>query len=452
MATSSLAAVGSGLDIPSLVAKLVAAEKAPAENRINKDGTASSAKLSALSTIKSALTNLQTAMTAVSTAASTPSYKATVDSGAGFTATASSSAVAGSYSVEVVKLAERQKLTSAAYASTASVGDGTLTIAYGEKSLDVTIAADSTLSDIASAINTAANGDGVSASVVSADDGDHLVLNAVDAGTKGALTVTTSGGNGGLSALTYNPAGAGTAEGTGGLTVTVAAADSVVRVDGFERTSSSNTVTDLVPGVSLSLTTAAEGTKYNLSIASDSSTMKANLTSLVSAYNAVNTVLKSSTAYNADTKTASALTGDSMARGLQQSLRNQVSNNINGLKTLGVTISTDGVLAFSGETFDTAVAEDPAAASAMFGSDGSFGSGMTALLKSNLASSTGTLSQRTDALNKHISDLTDQLSDLDKRMETLTTQYTARFTAMDTLVAQMQTTSNYLTQQFATTS
>ncbi|WP_369975225.1 flagellar filament capping protein FliD [Xanthomonas bundabergensis] len=443
MATSSLSAVGSGMDVTAVVKSLVAAQRAPQENRINADGTASSAQLSALSTIKGALSNLQTAMNAIAKSADKSAVKATVADGAGYTASVTESATAGNYSVEVVKLAERQKLTSAAYASDAVVGDGTLTIGYGDKSLNVTLAEGSKLSDVAAAINKAANGSGVTASVVSADDGDHLVLNAVDSGTKGALTITSSGGNGGLSALTYSSGS------SGGLTQTVAAADAVVRVDGFERTSSSNAVADLVPGVTLNLTKAAEGTKYNLSIANDSTSLKANLTAFVTAYNTANTLLKSSSAYDATNKKASALTGDSMVRGLQQSLRRQVSDNVVDLKAMGVTIDKDGVMSFDSAKFDSAIASDPASAKTMFGTDGAFTAGMSTLLDSNLDTTSGTITQRTASLNKHISDLTDQLSDLDKRMDTLTTQYTARFTAMDTIVAQMQTISDSLTKQFS---
>ncbi|WIH06663.1 flagellar filament capping protein FliD [Xanthomonas translucens pv. graminis] len=443
MATSSLSSVGSGMDIAAVVKALVAAQRAPQENRINADGTASSAQLSALSTIKGALSNLQTAMDAIAKSADKSAVKATVADGAGYTASLTESATAGNYSVEVVKLAERQKLTSAAYADNAVVGDGSLTIAYGDKTLNVTVAENSKLRDVAAAINKAAGGSGVTASVVSADDGDHLVLNAVDSGTKGALTISSSGGNGGLAALTYSSGS------SGGLTQTVAGADAVVRVDGFERTSSSNAIADLVPGVTLNLTKAAEGTKYSLSIANDSSGLKANLTALVSAYNTVNTVLKSSSAYDATNKKASALTGDSMVRGLQQTLRKQVSDNTSDLKALGVTIDKNGVMSFNSAKLDSAVASDPASVKGMFGTDGSFTTGMKTLLDSNLDASNGTLSQRTTALNKHISDLTDQLGNLDRRMDTLTTNYTAKFTAMDTMVAQMQSVSDTLTKQFS---
>ncbi|MBO9872027.1 MULTISPECIES: flagellar filament capping protein FliD [Xanthomonas] len=439
----STTSIGSGLDIPTFVAKLVAKERQPQEDRINRDGTASSAQLSSLSTIKSALSNLQTAMSTVSDSADSGAYKSSVDDGAGYTATVTSSASAGRYGIEVVKLAQSQKLTSSGYASGAVVGSGTLTIAYGSTTLNVNIDTGSKLSDVAALINKAANGAGVTASVVSADDGDHLVLNAVDSGTKGALTITASGGDGGLANLTY-PAGS-----SGGLTQTIAAADAVVKVDGFTRTSSSNTIADLVPGVALNLTKAIPGSTFNLNITNDNTPLKANLTALVSAYNSANSVLKSSSAYDATNKKASPMTGDAMVRGLQQSLRRLVSDNVSGLMAMGVTIDKDGVMSFDSAKFDTAAASDPSAAKTLLGNNGSFGTGMSTLLKSNLDSTDGTLTQRTNSLNKHISDLTDQLSDLDARMQTLSDQYTARFTAMETLVTQMQGVSDSLTKQFS---
>jgi len=261
------------------------------------------------------------------------------------------------------------------------------------------------------------------------------------------MTITSSGGNGGLAALTY-PA----ASGTTGLTETVAATDALVRVDGFERTSSSNAVADLIPGVVLNLTKANEGTKYSLSIGKDNTSIKTNVSAFVSAYNAVVTVLKSSSAYNADTQTASALTGDAMVRGLQTQMRSQVSGSVTELKALGVSIGTDGTLSFDATKFDSTLASDPNAATRLLGSDGTVAKGLNTLMDSNLNSTSGTITLRTNTLNAQIKDLEAQLDDLDKRMDEATTRYTARFTAMNTLVAQMQTTSDYLTQQLATSS
>ncbi len=449
MATSSLSVIGSGLDIPTLVSQLVANERKPAADRINTQGTAATAKLSALGSIKSSLSSLQSSLDALVKGASTLAYKTTVPDGSGFSATVVTDAstgktlaAAGTYNVEVVSLAQPQKLTSGAFAADAAVGDGTLTIAWGEQSLDVEIAPGSTLADIAAAVNKAANGKGVNATVITASDGQHLVLNAVDAGTQGALTLSASGGDGGLSALTWDGAG-------GGLSQTIPPTNALVRVDGFERESSSNSISDLIPGITLNLTKAEEGTTKTLTVGQDNAPLKINLQAFVSAYNASISLLKNSSAYDATNNKASTLTGDSLVRGLQQQLRSQLSANVVDMKGLGLTINTDGTLAFNASTFDKTMAESPNAAANLLGKDGKLSSSLSSLLKSNLDSGTGTLTLRTDALNKQIKKLEKDLDDLDARMEKVSARYTAQFTAMDSLVAQMQSTSNYLTQQLA---
>ncbi|WP_115512932.1 MULTISPECIES: flagellar filament capping protein FliD [Xanthomonas] len=433
---SVISTSGSGLDIPTVVSTLVSRQKDPEQARINKAGTAATTQLSAISQIKSSMTTLKSALDKVVSSADTNAYKATVPTDAGFTATTTSSAAPGNYSVEVVSLAASQKLASGAFTADATVGSGTLTIGYGDQSVTVDISGTDKLTDIAAAINKAAGGKGVTASVVTANDGQHLVFNAVDSGTKGALTVSASDPS--LNSLTF---GAGV---TGGLTQQVAAADALVRVDGFERTSSSNTISDIVPGVVLNLTKAAEGTKFNLGVAADTSGLKANLTAYAAAYNTANTLLAKSSAYDATTKTASALTGDSLVRGLQQQLRGQVSGNVNELKALGLTIDKDGVMSFDGAKFDTAIASDGGAAAEVLGKDSKFGSGMTKLLDSNVNANNGTLTLRSDSLNKTIKGYEADLDDLDARMTKLTDRYTAQFTAMETMISKLQSSASSL--------
>ncbi len=442
----ALNTIGSGLDIPTIVAQLVAAERAPTANRINSAGTAATAKLSALGNIKSGLSNLQTALEALGKSASNPAFKANVAEGAGFSASIGTGAVAGSYSIEVASLAQAQKLTSGAFAKDEAVGDGTLSIAWGDSSLDVEIAEGSTLSDIAAAINKAAGGKGVNASVITADGGQHLVLNATELGTDGALTLSASGGDGGLAALTWdgNPL-----NNSNGLAQQQEATNAVVRVDGFERTSSSNSITDIIPGVNLSLGKADVGVTKTLTVSQDNAPLKANVQAFVAAYNATMGVLKSSSSYNATSNTASALTGDAMVRGLQQQMRNQVSGSVSDLKALGISISKEGTLSLDAGEFDKAMAANPAAADALLGEKGSLATSMKTMLKSQLDATHGSLSLRTEGLNKQIKKLESDLDKLDARMEKVSDRYTKQFTAMDTMVAKMQSTSDYLTQQLA---
>ncbi|AOD15069.1 flagellar filament capping protein FliD [Xanthomonas fragariae] len=433
---SLISTSGSGLDVPTVVSTLVAQRKDPEQARINKAGTAATTQLSAISQIKSSMTTLKSALDKVVSSADTNAYKATVPTDAGFTATTTSTAAPGNYSVEVVSLSAAQKLASGAFTADATVGSGTLTIGYGDSSVTVDISGTDKLTDIAAAINKAAGGKGVTASVVTANDGQHLVFNAVDTGVKGALTVSASDPS--LSSLTF---GVGV---TGGLTQSVAAVDARVRVDGFERTSSSNTITDIVPGVVLNLTKAAEGTKFNLGVAADTSGLKGNLTAFAAAYNTANTLLKNSSSYDATTKTASALTGDSLVRGLQQQLRGQVSGNVNELKALGLSIDKDGVMSFDNAKFDTAIAADGGAATDALGKDSKFSSGMTKLLESNVNATTGTLSLRSDSLNKQIKGYETDLDDLDARMTKFSDRLTAQFTAMEVLVSKLQSSTGSL--------
>ena len=259
------------------------------------------------------------------------------------------------------------------------------------------------------------------------------------------MKVSTTGGDGGLAALTWDGS-------AGGMSEIAAATNAHVKVDGFDRESSSNSVSDIIAGVTLDLTKAEAGTTKTLTITQDNAPLKTTVQAFVTAYNASVSLLKTSSAYNADTDTASVLTGDSMVRGLQQQLRGQLSANIIDLKELGLTVSKDGTLALDASTFDKAMAKNPAAAEKLVGKSGKLYEGMNGILKSNLDSGTGTLVQRTDALNKEIKKLEKQLDDLDARMEKVSARYTAQFTAMDTLVSQMQSTSNYLTQQLTSSS
>lgn len=439
---TSLSAVGSGLDIPTIVSQLVAADRAPVENRINTLGTNVTAKLSALGTIKGAMSNLQSSLGTLENAISTPSFKTTVATDAGYTASTGSSAAAGSFDIEVVSLATANKLTSSSFTAEEKVGAGSLQIRHGDTTLDVTVADDMSLASLAREINRVADGKGVTASIITSDAGQHLVLSATGTGTAGAVSVSASGSNR-VADLAWDGS-------SGGMRQTVAATDAEVIIDGQTRTGSSNTFTDLVQGVTISLTKATTGSAHNLSIAADSSSAKSGLQAFVSVYNATIGALRSTSNYNAETRKASALTGDSMVRTLQSQLRNIMGgNNVGELKALGVSVGKDGTLSFDASAYDKAIVEQPNLASRLLGKDGSIKDSLQTLLKSNLDTGSGVLVQRTDSLNKQISALEKELDNLDLRMDKAYDRYTAQFTSMDSLVASMQNTSNYLTTQLA---
>ena len=438
----AISTLGSGIDIPSLVSQLVAAERSPIESRIARGENAAKTQLSAMGSLKSIYSSLQSSLEKLRKDAGTDPRTATVQDKAGFTASADTTATVGEYKIEVESLASAHRLTSPAKAADAKIGTGKLVIEAGDTKIEVDIAdGRNTLSDIRTAINTAAAGKGVQASLVNADGGQHLVLTAVDSGLEGKLRVTTSGGDGGLSALVYDP-GVQTS-----MTETVAAKDAVVKVDGLTRTSSSNSLTDLLPGVTLNLTEAKPGETFSLKVATDDAAVQKTLQAFVTAYNASISLTKSLTAYNAETKTASALTGDSMVRGLQSSLRNMASENVVAFKALGLSINTDGTLALNTSTLTKALGEDPGALSRLFSGEEGYGADLEGMLDSVLETD-GLLDSRSDSLNARLKTYDKQYEDLDRRMESLQTRYTAQFTAMEQMVTQLQGSSGFLSQQF----
>jgi len=445
----ALPAVGSGLDIPKLVEQLVANERQPTVQRLQAQGATATAKLSALGSIKSALDSLQSALNSLMQQANTLACKVSVPQNSGIeailaddVANGKTSITPGSHSVEVLQLAQAQQLASGAFEKGAVIGEGKLSIACGSaKTIDVDIPPNSSLRDIASAINHAAQGKGVNASVIHANDGEHLVLNAADTGLEHSITVSASEDNGSLAALTWNGH-------SGGLHEVSAACNAKLRVDGFEAESASNQVNDLLPGVTLKLTGLTSGAPINLTIRHDDAPLSEQLGQFVTAWNAACKLITSASAYDPANHKAAILTGDALVRGLQQQLRSLSGSQITGLRQLGLDINKQGHLSFDKNQLQRALAENPAAASDLLGKDGVLSKTLSGLLDSHLSSS-GTLNQRSEALNQQIKRLEQDMQKLDTRMAKVAARYNAQFTAMDTLVAQMQRTSDYLAQQLA---
>jgi len=424
--------VGSGLDIPQLVSSLVNASRKPTADRINAAGNTATAKLSAFSQIKQSLNSLKTSLQTVTDRSQTPVLATTISGGdAGFSASASASAVPGHYSVEVVQLASAHKLASAGHVAKTHPGAGSLSIKVGDNSFKVDIAADASLPDIAKAINTATGSKSVLASVVTADDGQHLVLAGTEPGLAHQISVSATGADG-LKALAT------------GFKTQTKAQDSIVKIDGLTRSFSGNSVTDLLPGVTLTLSRAEVGKEFTLDVKADNSALKSALNEFAKAWNSSNTVLKNSSAYQPESRRGSILTGDSLVRGLQQQLRGQVSDDLTALKAVGVSLDKDGKMQVDGAAFDKAMAEDPAAVKRVFGREGHYNKAVGAMLDSHLNAVDGSLTTRHKSLDKQIKGYESQLDALDARMQKLSALYTKQFVAMERMIAQMQGSSSAL--------
>lgn len=433
------------LDVPTMVAQLVAADRAQTDARYDRTERRITAQVSAIGALKSAFSGLGTALAALSGEDTALARKVSLPAEANFAASADPGAAQGSYRIEVLALATAQKLASAAYAAGDSVvGTGQLTIAAGDTTLVVDIDPDNhTLAGIRDAINAKAGGKTVTASIVTGDDGAHLVLNAVDSGLAGAITVAASGGDGGLDALAYDPSG------SSGLAELVAATDARVVVDGFERTSAGNTLTDVISGVSLTLTKAEPGVVRELGIAADASLQRTAAKNFVSAYNAALGAIASTTSYNTATRVGAALNGDAMVRNTSRELRDIVGDGVTDLKALGITIDKEGRLQIDDAAFDAGMAGDPAAAARLFSAGGDSLAGRLDAVVDRLVDPDGLLDSRSESLAARTKSLERQRDALDFRMSQAESRYRTQFTALDLLLTNLQSSSDFLTQQLA---
>lgn len=436
--------VGSGLPVADLVDQLVAAKKAPQQNQITDQATTATTQLSGLGQVSAALSALQSAMASISDGSAFSAHSVNSSDTDILNATATGTAVGGSYKIEVTQLASALKASSGAFEkSSTAVGTGTLSITVGDKTMDLSIdSKNNSLASIRDAINKASDNPGVTATIVTGSDGAHLVLSGTRTGTDNGFTVSSSGGDGGLAALNYDAAAS---EGNG-LSVINPAADALYTIDGLPANSAGNSTSTAIDGLTLNLSALGTST---VTVANDTSKATSALTNLVNTYNSFVGIYQNLTKYDATSKVAGAMIGDATLNGINSTLSRIIGGSGNGtsLSSIGISLQVDGTLKLDNDKLTAALADGGKQVSAVFGGDKGISAQLGAQL-TNLVGDHGVLAGRTDSISQQLKDLTTQQATLDARMDSLTARYKAQFTALDTLMSKLNNTSSYLTQQF----
>lgn len=442
---------GTALDVNALVSQLVTAERTPFSQRFDRVEAVARQKISAFGSLSAAFDGLKRSLDTLKASNTFGGRTAKSSDDTSFTASASSAVAAGSYSVSVESLASAQKLVSAGLTKDAGLGTGQLSLTVGDKAFSVDISSgNDTPNAIRTAINAAATlaGAKVNATVINADDGQRLVLTATQPGSSNTITITNTSTppNNALDALVFDP---GTLT---NLTEQSAASDARVIVDGVTHTSSSNTITDFIPGLTFNLKTAAPGELKTLTVATDNSTARSAIQGVVGAFNAALNALNAATKFNPATNVPSILTGDSTARSASSQLRSSLGNALAaaGLpaNTLGINTNVDGTLVFDAGKFDAALVKDPTLVKDALAGD----NGIAAKVGAVVAAFTGTdgiFTSRTTQLNAQLERVAEDRLTTDRRLAGLEQRLRRQFTALDGLLAQSQTTSNFLAQQLA---
>jgi flagellar hook-associated protein 2 len=446
--------IGSGLDINSIVTSLTTAKAAPETNALNRSKTSFTAEVSAFSTFNSALATFQATLATLQDSTKLASRTATLADTTIATATATSSAVAGQYSIQVQNLATAASLSSQPVASaTSNVGTGTLTIAVGGASTSITIdGTNNTLQGIVAAINSAPNNPGVSASIITTTAGARLVLSGTATGAANTIKVTQSGGDGGLAALQYDPA-----NGLNNLTQTQAALNANFSVNGYAAASAGNQVSGVISGVTLNLVKAtAANTPTTLTVGNDTQGAQTSISTFVTALNGLQTSIHSLTGYDATTQTAGPLLGNQTLLSFQSQLSKilgQVNSGIasgpNSLAALGITATTQGTFSTNAATLGNALTGSVDSVAKLLSGPNGLATQLNTFV-TQYTQAGGLLDTISNSLQSSLTNIAKQQADLTARMAVYSATLTAEYNAMDTAVALLKQTQTYLSQAFNT--
>lgn len=462
MAITSSLGIGSGLDLSSLLDGLRSSEQqrlVPLQRQASSYNT----KLSAYGTLQSSLANFQTAAEALGKASLYEGVKTTTDSDA-FKAVANEKADPGSYSIEVQQLARSQSLVSAGQAGvddkigsggkiTLSLGDGAGNIS---ETVDIDLAdADSSLSGIRDAINAADIG--VNASIVNDGSGTpyRLVLSSNTTGTASQISASVAENNGDGSTPLGDLLNYDSTAGSGAMSQTVAARDAKLSVNGIEIVSQTNRVEEAIEGVTLTLSkTTSE--PQSLTATRDTDSVKAALDRFVKAYNSVNTLSDKLTAFDSEKEISGVLLGDSTARTAETRVRGALNTAISGgafssLAEIGVSLQRDGTMKIDDEKLDKALANNLADVGQLLAGKDESG-GLSKVLVSTLdavAGEQGLLQSASNGMKTRIDNLTESMEREQESIDSTIARYQKQFVQLDSIMASINSTSNYLTQQFA---
>ncbi len=440
--------IGSGLDIAGIVQQLVAAEGQPVATRLGQQEARAQAKLSAFGSLKSVLADLRDKLDTMKDAKQFLTRRASSSNEDVFTVTSDSEAVPARYSVEVVQLAQAQKLTSGAFADAdAVVGTGTLTIQMGGVGTAIAIDSENnTLAGIRDAINSSQDNPGVAATIVNAESGSYLILTADKTGASNTITVTQSGGDGGLAALEYNP-GVSAA-----LSETIAAQDGQIRVDGFDVVSSNNSFAGAIEGVTITALQAATGTE-SLVVENDEEAVRTLVADFVESYNALIDTADNLTDYDPESNAAAPLVGDATVRSIRDQIRRELSTAVGDpgatyslLSDVGVEVQLDGKLTINEEKLSGVLTDDFTQFGQLFAAEDGFATRLHGLVDGFLTTG-GILEARTQGLEVTIEGIVERGEALNERLASLEARLLRQFNALDSLLGQLSTTSNFLSTQ-----
>jgi flagellar hook-associated protein 2 len=362
---SYITSTASGLDTDALIEAAVEQKTARADT-IDAKVTANEAKIAAyeeLQTLVAAVSDAieGLALPAYSSLGSENSFdsrsaslsRSSGDTVSGLAVDVTSEAITGDYEIEVVQLAQAMKVSASSGSSTDAISvEGVLSLGVEDgEAVEITVTSTMTLSDLAKAINAQSDTTGVQASLITLDSSTvQLVLSATD--TNQTIVVSSVSGDDVAQTI-------GLTDETGAFANTLREAQpSIITVDGATVTRDTNELTDVIEGISLSLSGISDGA-VTLTVSTDSSEVKTAITDFIDAYNALKQYILDQSAVSSDggADEDAVLFADSVMRMLNSTLQTLInsgsdaaSDDITMFSDMGITWTSEGLLELSDET------------------------------------------------------------------------------------------------------
>ena len=449
MPTLSTQGIGSGLDIAGIVSRIMTIERQPWVKAGTK-GVELQAQLSAYGQLKSVVSTFESTMSELSDAEKFKASKATSSDTKVLTATADGTASRGVYAIEVKRLAETHRLVAGTvFADTGTTKIGTagdtMVLSVGSKSFTVEIG-DKTIDQIRTAINSATGNSGVTASTLRDSNGYHLTLSGKSTGSDNFVSVkyhtladpvTDQPDPFALASINTDRDSSGAFDKND--------LDAEIKVENtYTVKSSSNSVSDVIAGVSLEL--AAAGTT-NLTVARDDGKIQSAVQQLVSAYNAVFKSTSDLKAKGLKDERGALLNIESQFR---DALRTKAgsSKSFSYLAEIGLTTAANGTgLALNTTIFQEALSKDPEGLASMFSESATGAIGRFKKLAGTLVGAGGVLPGREESTKQRIDENKTSRANLEFRLNRREVALNKQFNNLDALVNRLNSTSSYLTTQ-----
>ncbi|MGQ9697809.1 MAG: flagellar filament capping protein FliD [Armatimonadota bacterium] len=365
-ALASISGVVSGIQTDEIIQKMIEVQSRPVTN-LQAQQALLTAKLAAWQDANTRLLAIKTAAVVLTNPFTFRGRTAASSNTELVTATAVSGADIGAYTFRVMSLAQAHQMASQSFAdvNSTSVGTGSITIQVGSGApLLVNIdESNSTLAGVRDAINNA--NVGVKAFIVnegpSTSPSYRLFITSSTMGTAGSLSISTSlSGGTGLTLSTVQSASDAVlqfGEGAGAITIT----------------KSSNTISDVIPGVTVTLKKADPDAPVTIDVQSDISTAKSAVKTFVDAVNSLTDFVKDQFKYDPETNETGTLFGDYTLASIQSDLMTTLTSVVSGasasmraLSQVGITLDSSGKLVLDETALTNALSNNTADVEKLF--------------------------------------------------------------------------------------